>query len=524
IAVSGVGRNEQLARYSNYGAFIDVAAPGGDLSDDLDFDGYGDGVLSTAAIADSTGLTYSYSYLEGTSMAAAHVSGVIALMKAVNPALTPYELEKLLAEGSITKARGSAGRDDFYGYGLIDAQKAVQAARPGVLTVTPGSLAFGTDLRTDALTIGKTGTGPLTVLSVTSAAPWIDVEFDQTSGVVGEVPARYVVQVDRSALTPGNYSAVITCASDNNTVTVPVSLQVADRTAVTTLTVNPNGLDFGTTLNAADLTVDKTGSDVITISSASVNASWLAITEMILGAGASGSLPTTYRVQVNRSGLAPGEYRAAVTIVSASNTVQVPVLMTVADQALLPTTLTASPSGIYLGTTLSTSDLVITKSGPASIAGPYVDAAWLAVAETAPGRYRVTADRTGFNPGDYTATISFLWPGSSLEIPVVMQVAGVADVANGALYVQLRNPDSFETVYSETVFSDNGIYRFDFAGVAAGRYVLSAGTDLDNDKLIGDGGEAYLSLAQPVSLQVNQNLSGLKLGAGFNIVFSAQSR
>ncbi|MFZ0727830.1 MAG: hypothetical protein WAM61_18760 [Desulfobacterales bacterium] len=112
----------------------------------------------------------------------------------------------------------------------------------------------------------------------------------------------------------------------------------------------------------------------------------------------------------------------------------------------------------------------------------------------------------------------------SVQIPVVMEVGGVPDVAGGALYVQLRNPDTFESIYSEMVFSDNGVYRFNFDGVATGRYLISASTDLDNDKSIGDDGEAYLSLAQPLELQVNQNLSGLTLGAGFNIAFSAQAR
>ncbi len=514
IAVSGVDINEQLVYDSNFGPFVDLAAPGGDLSADLNGDGYGDGVLSTSAQVDSGGLTYSYSYLQGTSMAAAHVSGVLALMKAVNPALTPFELDKLLAEGSITREKGAAGRDNRYGYGLIDAQKAVQAARPGVLTVSPASLAFGTELGTDSLAIGKTGAGPLTLLSVTADAAWIDIVEDPAA-VPGDVPARYTIRADRTGLAPGTYNSVITCQSDNNTVAVPVSLQVADRTAVTTLSVNPSSFDFGTTLDVANLTLDKTGPDVIAVSSVSGNASWLSIT------GASGTLPTTYSVRVNRSGLAPGEHRAAITIVSSSNTVQVPVLMSVADQALLPTTLTASPANIYLGTTLTTSDLVISKSGPASIAGPYADAAWLAIEETAPGRFRVTADRTGLTPGEYTATVSFLWTGGSLEVPVVMQVAGVADVANGALYVQLRNPDTFETVYQKTAFSEGGRYRFSFEGVAAGSYLISAGTDMDNDKAIGDGGEAYLSLSQPFIFQVNQNLSELDFSAGFNLVLSA---
>ena len=143
LAVSGVDINEQQAPYSNFGSYVDLAAPGGDLSDDLDGDGYNDGVLSTAASVDLIGnLSYGYSYLEGTSMAAAHASGVIALMKAVNPALTPDDLDELLVNGSITQDLGEPGRDDLYGYGLIDAQKAVLAAAPALLDGEPGQSRF----------------------------------------------------------------------------------------------------------------------------------------------------------------------------------------------------------------------------------------------------------------------------------------------------------------------------------------------------------------------------------------------
>jgi len=522
LAVSGVDRNEQLANYSNFGSYVDLAAPGGDLSV------YGDGVLSTAAEVDSEGLTYSYSYLQGTSMAAAHMSGVIALMRAINPALTPDDLDRLLADGSITREKGVAGRDDYYGYGLIDAQKAVLAAPPGVLTVNPKSLAFGTDLRTDSLTIGKTGLGPLTLLSVNGDAAWINIVEDPAA-VPGDVPARYTIQVDRTGLTSGTYAAIITCVSDNNTVEVPVSMQVVD-SAATTLTVNPESLDFGTTIDALNLTVDKTGSDLITVRQPTIDASWVGIQEITPGAGASGSLPTQYRVQVDRTGLSPGEYRAAISIASDSYSVNVPVIMNVAEEDVITTFLTAGPQSLSFGPKLSSLQLTLSKEGPGPIKflGPYIDAPWLKIEEIefdAGGdedllaQYRVTVDRIDLEPGVYQATIRFESDSRILEVPVAMQVATVTDVVNGALYVQLRDPKSFETVYIETVFSEDGIYRFNFDGVASGSYLISVGTDLDNDKLVGDGGEAYLSLAQPISLQVNQNLSGLEFGVGFNIAF-----
>ena len=50
VSVSSVGVNKILAPYSNYGSTVDIAAPGGNTSVDLNRDGYTDGVLSTLAL------------------------------------------------------------------------------------------------------------------------------------------------------------------------------------------------------------------------------------------------------------------------------------------------------------------------------------------------------------------------------------------------------------------------------------------------------------------------------------------
>ncbi|MGA9538741.1 MAG: S8 family serine peptidase [Desulfobacterales bacterium] len=533
LAVSGVDINEQQAPYSNFGSYVDLAAPGGDNSVDLNGDGNGDGVLSTAASVDLIGnLSYGYSYLEGTSMAAAHASGVIALMKAVNPALTPDELDELLINGSITRDLGDPGRDDLYGYGLIDAQRAVLAAAPALLTVSPASLAFGTELSSTDLTVDKIGPGLLNIQSVTDNAAWLTIVKEPAVGN-GTFPVRYSVQVDRTGLAPGDYGATISFVSDNNTVNVLVTMKVAS----TNLTVSPASLDFGTDLSSAIVTVDEIGTGPINVQSVSADAGWLAIDEINPGAGESGDFPTQYRVLADRTGLAPGLYEATITIESDGIPVD-PVEIPVTMEVTIPSVLTVRPGTIYLGTTLSSADLTVDKNGTDSITVQSVvfDMNWLVIEEINPGageigdfptQYRVHADRTGLDPGEYEATITFASDNNTVEVPVVMQVADVADVADGALYVQLIDPDSFESVYRQTVHSEAGLYRFSFAGVAAGRYLIFAGTNLDNDALIGDAGEvngAYLSLAQPVTLQVDQNLSGLNFDTGFNLILSTQPR
>lgn len=106
IAVTAIDAGGQLYAKANRGGYVAIAAPGVDV------------------IVPGEG--QSHEFQSGTSYAAAHVSGIVALMLEVNPELTPEAARNLLERA--TEDLGKPGRDDQFGYGKVDAERAVQLA------------------------------------------------------------------------------------------------------------------------------------------------------------------------------------------------------------------------------------------------------------------------------------------------------------------------------------------------------------------------------------------------------------
>jgi serine protease len=74
-----------------------------------------------------------YAAFAGTSMATPHVAGVVALMKTANKNLTPAEVKNILK--STATATAASNTENEYGSGLLNAEKAVQAAEAMVVPV-----------------------------------------------------------------------------------------------------------------------------------------------------------------------------------------------------------------------------------------------------------------------------------------------------------------------------------------------------------------------------------------------------
>lgn len=248
-----IGGPAQRAAYSQFNADVDVAAPGGDLQRFGTADG---GILSTHASDTGGSRVAIYGYLHGTSMATPHVAGVAALMKAVNPALTPQQFDQLLASGTITQDLGAAGRDNQFGHGLIDAAAAVRAAMSAgggtpppdapQLTVQPEMLSFAQQTSSRSLEARNVGTGSLSIQQVVVDVPWLSVTLEQTTA--GRFV--YTARVDRTGLADGTYSGSIRFESNAPLVTVPVMLSVGG-----TVQQANAGLHYVLLLDSEDLEV-----------------------------------------------------------------------------------------------------------------------------------------------------------------------------------------------------------------------------------------------------------------------------
>ncbi|MDR2449984.1 MAG: S8 family serine peptidase [Prevotellaceae bacterium] len=113
VAVAAIGPTGKRAYYSNYGSWVDITAPGGDVR-----------VSSRTVFSTLPG--GEYGYMQGTSMACPHVSGVAALILSVygSPSYTPAQLRaRLLA--SVRPLEWDPALIPFMGTGLADASKAV---------------------------------------------------------------------------------------------------------------------------------------------------------------------------------------------------------------------------------------------------------------------------------------------------------------------------------------------------------------------------------------------------------------
>lgn len=237
IAVAAVGPDRTRAVYSNEAPTNFIAAPGGSGNAPAE------NVLSTFFNEPFGGAREpSYQPSEGTSMATPHVAGVVALMLSANPNLTPAQVREILQ--NTAEDLGEPGRDNIFGFGLIRADRAVEAAAnqaapqagkaltaaplvTPLLVAAPDPVQLNGDQITKIVTIRNYGAGNVTFLSGTkqeeTGGSWLSVGFPAAGT---PTPFDLTINVDRTNLAQGRYHGRVEVTTSAGRKVIAVELVV----------------------------------------------------------------------------------------------------------------------------------------------------------------------------------------------------------------------------------------------------------------------------------------------------------
>jgi thermitase len=260
IAVSATDASDNLASFSNYGTWIDLAAPGSYIYTTTNGGGYG--------------------AWEGTSFASPIAAAVGALALSINPGLSNAALVSMLEQNS--DDLGPAGYDASYGWGRVNAYRVASAAAtasvidsvpPAISLTSPqanavlsGSVVVAasasdnvgvtqTELYLDGSLIATSSTGSLsftwaTANSANSSHVLLAKAYD-LAGNVGQaqttVTVNNVIQADSQ---PPVVAIMAPAANTRITNTVRISVSASDNVAVSQVSVYVDGVLIGSTSTA----------------------------------------------------------------------------------------------------------------------------------------------------------------------------------------------------------------------------------------------------------------------------------
>ncbi|ADO74764.1 S8 family peptidase [Stigmatella aurantiaca] len=225
ICVGSTNFAGKRSSFSNFGAPVDVMASGGEMREDLNGDGYADGVLSTSF--DEEG-NPAYVFNQGTSMASPHVAGVVALLARQSTGLMRVQAESLLKTTASTSSQCNEG----CGAGLVNALAALKKLQggsqndPPKLGVTTSQLSFQGS-GSQQLVISNLGGGTLQVAVSASGTQASAVSLSPASVSVPAYGSDVVtVTVNASGLSSGEYSATLSLTGSNGAGNASVSVKI----------------------------------------------------------------------------------------------------------------------------------------------------------------------------------------------------------------------------------------------------------------------------------------------------------
>ena len=342
--------------------------------------------------------------------------------------------------GSITITSAQAGNSPV----IIPVTLTV-SAHPS-LTTAPSSLSFSYTINgsvpgSQPVTVGTTGTSPLTGVSASTATPWLSASLSGTA-----TPATMTVSLVQANLpsTAGVYQGSVTINATGAAapLSYPVTLNVSAQPA---LTVGPPSLTFTGQVGGAN-----PGSQTLSVTSINGSVSFTAVPTTTSGgswlsvSSPAGATNTTLQISVNTKGLAVGNYSGAITVTASGasgSPAVIPVSLTVTALPLLittPSTLSfsyttgsAAPAGQSVAVSTSNSASAAfsvsasTTSGgswlqvsPTSGASPASFVASFVPGSLTAGTYNgtITVSATGFTSATVAVTVVVTQPKATIQI------------------------------------------------------------------------------------------------------------
>jgi thermitase len=193
LAVAATDSGDHWASFSEHRPYVGVAAPGV-------------GIYSTF-------LGGGYQSLTGTSMASPHVSGLAALLWSFAPALSVDQVESAIE--STADDLGTPGKDDYYGYGRINAGRALSSLGLQI-SATQASFLFGDNggasSARSVVQVTTANPNPITwTATVSPPVTWLSVAPPGASTASASLPAQFTLVATRPAAL-GTYATTVVVA------------------------------------------------------------------------------------------------------------------------------------------------------------------------------------------------------------------------------------------------------------------------------------------------------------------------
>ncbi len=189
LAVGATDRDDNRASYSNYGTWVDIAAPGGDYQP-----GHEEYMIASCGFQTKS----QYLWNQGTSMATPHVAGAAALLKSYAPTLTNAEIKAALVNSGPVLPSGQWGNNDLHRLDVYEALSTV--LKPTVSFPMPSPL-----IATDTLVIEP---------ELVENADRVDYYVNgEPWGTFTEAP--WGIEVDTSDIDYGNVEVTVIATRDS---------------------------------------------------------------------------------------------------------------------------------------------------------------------------------------------------------------------------------------------------------------------------------------------------------------------